>query len=184
MNLNSLNLQTTSPTTTITINDQQINILNYLPVSDKVDLIEITLQKAEMENHLYNQTLLDIFFDLNILYLYTDIEFSDEDREDELKLYDILETNGVIEEVVKNMNEDEYNYLRNTLMIQKGNRMRYRTTAAAAIQSFIQDLPRNAAAAQEIVNSFSPEKYQEVLNFAQAANGGRSIVPVAAPVNE
>ena len=182
MNFTNLNLTLPSETNTLTINDQQIKILKYLPISDKADLIEIALQKSEMENHLYNETLLDAYFALNIIYLYTDIEFSDEDRKDELALYDLLESNGVIDAVVANMEEDEYTGLVDTLALEREARVNYRTTAAAAIQSFIQDLPRNAAAAQEIVSSFNPEQYQAVLDFAQAANGGRSITTNAASV--
>ena len=39
---------------------------------------------------------LDAYFHLNIIYLYTDIEFDEEDKEDELELYDKLEANKVI----------------------------------------------------------------------------------------
>ncbi|MBO7079189.1 MAG: hypothetical protein J6W64_05215 [Bacilli bacterium] len=53
--------------------------------------------------------------------------------------------------------------------------IRYRGTAAAVVNAFIQDLPRNAEIAKEIVDSFDPQKYQEVVEFAKAANGGRAI---------
>ena len=55
------------------------------------------------------------------------------------------------------------------------NTLRYKNTAGAVLQSVIQDLPKNAQAAADIVNSFVPEKYQAVVDFATAANGGRNI---------
>ena len=55
------------------------------------------------------------------------------------------------------------------------NTLRYKNTAGAVLQSVIQDLPKNAQAAADIVNSFAPEKYQAVVDFATAANGGRNI---------
>jgi hypothetical protein len=51
----------------------------------------------------------------------------------------------------------------------------YKNTAGAVLQSIIQDLPRNAQAAADIVKSFDPKQYQAVIDFATAANGGRNI---------
>ena len=43
------------------------------------------------------------------------------------------------------------------------------------LQSVIQDLPKNAQMAADIVNNFDKSKYQAVVDFATAANGGRNI---------
>jgi len=112
---------------------------------------------------------------LNIIYLYTDIEFSAEDREDEMELYDILDRNDIIDQVIAAIGEDEYNDLIDKLDDIKEESLTYKNTAAAVLTRIVQDLPKNAAAAKEIVNSFDPSKYQEVVDFATAANGGRNI---------
>lgn len=152
----------------------EINVKKYLPLSDKIDLIQIALQKAE-EDGIYNEMKLDAYFHLNIVYLYTDIEFTQQDREDEMALYDILESNDIIDQVVANMNNSEYIELRTYLEKMRDDSLTYKNTAAAVLTRIIQDLPKNAAAAKEIVDSFDPEKYQAVENFATAANGGRNI---------
>ena len=43
------------------------------------------------------------------------------------------------------------------------------------VNNLINNLPQNAQAAAEIMNTFDPNKFAEVVNFAQAANGGRPI---------
>lgn len=175
MNFTDLKLNTDlNSVSSFTINDQQINVKQFLPVEDKYDLIAITLQKAE-EDGLYNELLLDVFFHLNIIYLYTDIEFSADDRDDELALYDILEANDIIDKVIANMKEGEYEELRDTLDKMMSLKLTYGNSAAAVMRTFVQDLPKNAAAAKEIVDSFDPEQYQSVVDFATAANGGRNI---------
>lgn len=196
MNFTDLNLRTEylsqDSVNTFTYRDvsgknHDITIKNYLPVEDKYDLIAITLQKAE-QNGIYNELLLDVFFHLNIVYLYTNIEFSDEDRADELKLFDILQTNDIINNVVANMNDEEYQNLKETLQTMKLSHLKYDNTAAAVLQHIINDLPKNAAAAKEIVDNFNPEQYQSVIDFATAANGGRNIntniVPIQPPAKE
>ena len=169
-----LNTQYLDSTQTLKLlNGQEIHIKNYLPISDKNDLITISLQKAE-ENGSYNQVLLDVFFHLNILYLYTDIEFSDEDRADEFRLYDILETNGIIDSVISKI-EDDYTNLKELLITTKAMKLKYENSAAAVFRRFVTDLPAAAASAAQIVESFDKEKYSAVVDFATAANGGRNI---------
>ena len=170
----SLKLKTSSETKEVTIGEHQIEVKQYLPASDKADLIQIALQKAE-ENGIYNEVLLEVYFNLNLIYLYTNITFTDKQKEDELKLYDILESNGVVDQVIAVIPNNEYNALREYMDDMKFNMLNYKNTAGAVLQSVIQDLPKNAAAAKEIVDSFDKTKFQEVINFATAANGGRNI---------
>ena len=182
MKLNETNFKINDQINTFTKDNYQVNVKKYLPISDKIDLVQIALQKAE-EDGIYNQIKLDMYFHLNIIYLYTDIEISQEEREDEMKLYDILESNDIIDMVIAFMDQDEYNELKGYLMKMENDSLTYRNTAAAVLTRIVQDLPKNAAAAKEIVDSFDPSKYQEVINFATAANGGRNINTNAAPVN-
>ena len=55
------------------------------------------------------------------------------------------------------------------------NEQTYNLSLASMIKTLVNDLPKNAQAAMDMVNSFDKEKYQEVIDFAKAANGGRAI---------
>ena len=52
---------------------------------------------------------------------------------------------------------------------------KYNRSISSLAQNFITNLPKQAEAMQNILDNFDKEKYQEVINFAKAANGGRSI---------
>ena len=176
MNYKDLGLHLNNDTYYINIQgNKQIHIKKYLPINDKKDLIEITLQKAEESNGTYNEILIDMYFNLYLVYLYTDIEFSDEDREDEMKLYDELESSGLLERVVDKIPEDEYDTLIDYLKNMRKEDLSYKHSAAALVQKLIVDLPKNAETAAKIVEDFNPEKYKEVVDFAQHANGNRPI---------
>lgn len=153
---------------------QEIEVLQYLPIEDKYDLIMITCQKAE-ENGIYNPLMLDVYFHLHLVYMYTNLSFTDKQKENELKIYDTLRSNGFFDEFLGAMNEDEYNELYNYIDEVMEMTLVYKNTAGAVLQSIIQDLPRNAQAAADIVKSFDPKQYQAVIDFATAANGGRNI---------
>lgn len=154
---------------------QKIQVLQYLPARDKYDLLMITLQKAQ-ENGIYNEFKLNLYFELNLVYLYTNISFTEKQREDELKLYDTLKSNGFFEQFFQAINEEEYNELFVQLNAIKDSLTQNHMSVAAIIQSFIDDLPTNAEAAAKIVESFDVNKYKQVIDFATYANGGRNII--------
>ena len=153
---------------------QEIEVIKYLPVEARYDIVMITLQKA-YEDGIYNPIKLDLFFHLNLVYIYTDIQFSDEERENESKLYDEMKSTGFLDEFLKNINPDDYREIQEDIEDISYLIMKYRTSAASVLRNFIDDLPANAEAAQKIVENFDPEKYSAVVDFAKAANGGRSI---------
>ena len=174
MAFNVQDLLINNETSTARVNDFEFEVKKYLPMEDKIDLIQIALQKAE-EDGIYNEMLLEVFFNLNIIYLYTDIEIPEEMREDELKLYDLLNSNDIIDCTIAFMDKEEYEELLNYLTTMKTNILTYKNTAASVIKSIIQDLPKNAEAAAKIVEEFDPDKYKAVRDFANAANGNRDI---------
>ena len=90
----------------INFNGSEIQVVNYLSSQDKYDLIMVTLQKSK-ENNVYNPYLIDLYFKLNIVYLYTNIVFTAEDRADEGGLYDTLKRSGLIDAVISVIDKNE-----------------------------------------------------------------------------
>ena len=174
MKYTDLNLKINTNYSIAQIGNKEVKVAQYLPISDKIDLIQIALQKS-LENGIYNDLKLDMYFNLYIIYMYTDLEFTDEEKADEFKLYDELQSNDVILNVIGAMDEDEYNSLLNYLQTIEHSYSIYNRSTASILNTFIQDMPKNAAAAADIVDNFDADKYQEVINFAKAANGNRSI---------
>lgn len=170
----SLKLKVDKSVETFDFNENKIEVLKYLPIEDKRDLVEITLQKAE-ENGIYNPVLLDMYFHLHLVYMYTNLSFTDKQKENEAKIYDTLACNGFFDKFLEVLSESEYEDLIDYIDDIMEDTLTYKNTAGAVLQSVIQDLPNNAQAAADIVKSFDPSKYQAVIDFANAANGGRNI---------
>ena len=116
-----------------------------------------------------------MYFNLYITYLYTDLEFTPEEKDDPAMLYDILQSNGVLRAIKHAMNPEEYAYLHDNLFDALERKEKYSNTIASVLHDFIEELPANAEKAQEIVSKFNPEDFQAVLDFAKAANGNRPI---------
>lgn len=170
----SLKLKQDTSVNTFEFQGQNIEVLKYLPIEDKNDLVTISLQKAEQDG-IYNPVLLDMYFHLNLVYLYTNITFTEKQKENEPKLYDTLKANGFFDLLLENISEEDYDELYYYLEQKQEDSLVYGNSMAAIIKSFINDLPKNAQIAADIVENFDENKYKAVVDFAKAANGGRPI---------
>jgi hypothetical protein len=155
----------------INFNGQEIEIVNYLSTNDKYDLIMITLQKA-FEKNIYNSFKMDIYFDLNVVYLYTNLVFDSEDREDESQLYDTLKRSGLIDAVKAEIPEEELNYLKSCVLRMSDTIIKYRNTFGAVLGAIVEQLPEHMEKAKDFIQEFDTEKYAGLLDLAKQIKGG------------
>ena len=90
-----LGLKVNSTVKTIVINEQEIEIKQYLPVNEKLRLIGDVIGQAADENNFSNPIKLEVFTKLEIVFAYTNLSFTEKQKEDLVKLYDILESNNI-----------------------------------------------------------------------------------------
>ena len=170
----NMKLKVNTEVKTFDFGGQKVQVLQYLPAQDKYDLLMITLQKSE-ESGYYNEFKMNMFFELGLVYMYSNISFTEKQREDEWKLYDNLKSNGFLDLFYENMNQDEYKDLFEILITLKEDKIDANRSVTNLINTFINDMPKNAEAAAKIVETFDPNKFKEVIEFARYANGGRDI---------
>lgn len=169
-----LGLKTDTGANIFAFNGQNVEVLKYLPISEKQDIIQIALQKAALDNGTYDDLLLDEYFALNIVYGYSNITFTAKQREDEDKLYDQMESSGFLESFFVTMDSKEYKYLFDNLNAIRDRNEKANAAAGNVITKIVNDLPKNAEAAAKLVDSFDPEKYQNVIKLAQNAGMRKS----------
>lgn len=174
LNYSDLKLSRSKGVKTFKWNNQDIEVIQYLPIDDKYDIVMITLQKS-FENGIYNSIKLDMYFHLNLIYMFTNLVFTDEERLDEPKLYDEMKSTGFLDKFLTVINPDEYKEMEEEIDYLSQLLMGYNTSTASIVKNFIEDLPTNAEAAAKIIENFDSEKYQNVVDFAKSANGDRDI---------
>lgn len=107
-----LNLKKQEAVQTLKLNDLEIEVKQYLPVNEKLILISNVINNAASQDATFkNPIKVEIFGSLEIIYNYTNLTFTEKQKEDPSKLYDLLEENGVIAAVVAMIPEDEYQFL-------------------------------------------------------------------------
>ena len=103
-----MNLKINTAVNTLMIGEQEIEIKQYLPIDAKLELISRVLSSAADDNNFANPIKLDVFTNLELVFTYTNIQFTDKQKEDLVKLYDILESNGIFNIIIENIPKGEY----------------------------------------------------------------------------
>lgn len=86
-----------------------IEVKQYLPIQEKLVLIGRVIELAHMQDENYsNPVKAAVFRDLEIVERYTNISFTDKQKEDPAKLYDLLYSTGTMETILDNIPENEY----------------------------------------------------------------------------
>lgn len=96
---------------TIKIGDIDIEVKQYLPIMDKLLLITRVINEAADDNNFVNPVKNELFGALEIVMTYTNISFTDKQKEDPAKLYDILEQNDIIDLVSAAIPPEEYSFI-------------------------------------------------------------------------
>ena len=87
----------------VQIGDETIGVKQYLPLQEKLALMERVIEQAHNENYDYaNPVLMDVITDLEIVYAYTDKQ-----KEDIPKTYDALRSSGVLTTIFDNIPREE-----------------------------------------------------------------------------
>ena len=107
--------------------------------------------------------------------MYSNITFTDKQREDLAKLYDSLVSNGLMDAIINKIPDNEYQTLFGYIGSLMDDTLNYKNSLSGTISELVNSLPERAEEMQKIVDNFDKDKFQEVINFAKAANGGRDI---------
>lgn len=94
-----------------TYNEQVITVKQYLPIQEKLALISRVINAAADEYNFTNPVKLDMFLALEIVFTYTNLSFTEKQKEDIAKLYDLLEENKIFDKVIELIPEEEYDTL-------------------------------------------------------------------------
>lgn len=119
-------------------NDQTIEVKQYLPIDEKLKIVMNAVNNA-WDNNFVNPIKLEIFGVLEIIYAYTNINFTDKQKEDPSKLFDLLDSNGFIDKVVELIPEEEYNFVINGIDETAYNLHEYQNSALGILEAASQD---------------------------------------------
>lgn len=97
-----LTLQKNSQVKEWSFNEQSIEVKQYLSIKERMDIAQLVIQQViDFNNEFLNEFVFHMYMDLAIVFNYTNLSFTDKQKEDLYKLYDLFVGSGFIKELKK-----------------------------------------------------------------------------------
>lgn len=158
-----LKLKTDTSVKTINFNDIEIEIKQYLPINETISLVENIINNSATELKFYSPALVHLFYTLEVIYNYTNISFTDKQKEEPAKLYDTIVSSGLwnaIEEVIP---EDELDFICETLDDSIDSVYKYQNSVMGILDTISQDYSALSLDASEIQKKLNSAEGVEFL---------------------
>lgn len=160
-----LNLKKKEEVKTIKFNEQEIEIKQYLPIQEKLHVIYNAISKTEDENRFFSPVKLECFCTLEIIYAYTNIKFTDKQLEDEAKIFDLMEENGLINEIFSAIPEEETNFIMDSCVESAEAIYKYSNSAYGIIEAIQSDSAQLNADIAQINEGLRDPHIKEAMNL-------------------
>lgn len=165
-NYSDLGLKTNNDIITFKFKDKEIEIFKYLPLEYKYDVIMTSLHDSD-EAGVYNYLKLDAYFNLNMFLAFVkNINFTQEEMNDKLKLYNEIYSSGLLESFLAAVDEKEYNdcYIVLDKMVEII--MKYNTSSTSLLRTLIEDLPKRSSEVKDIIENIDDAKIEQIKSIA------------------
>ena len=112
LSFSKLGLKTNQDIVNVEYNGQTIEVKQYLPMNDKLELVSSVIEDAANSSELsfVNWGRVAVYTTIAIFEGYTNITFTEKQKEDPCKLYDLIAGCGLDSKIVEAIPAAEYNH--------------------------------------------------------------------------
>lgn len=151
LNLDKISYQDKIKNEEITYDEQTFNVRSWIPMEDKLALIGNIINASIDDNTFYNPARLHIFYVMNMVKEYTDIDFKDMNI---MYAYDLLDVSGLWDIIEKYIDENEINFIKQNIKETITNIYAYKNSVLGMIDAMNQkseDLKVDGEALQKVI---------------------------------
>lgn len=157
-----LGVKLNSEVCTIVFNEQFIEIKEYLPIEQKLIMISNVINNCAEDKKYYNVGKIDLYLTLEVLYNYTNIAFTDKQKEDLGKLYDLVVGSGLWDKILDVIGNN-YSVLRDWVTESMECIYRYDNSLLGFMDNIVNDYDLTKLDATTIQQSLADPKNLELL---------------------
>ncbi len=147
----------------IEFNEQTIEVKQYLPVEEKLELITRVLELSHDSNNFSNPVKVSVYTTLEIIEKYTNVNFTEKQKENPTKLYDLLVGNGFAAAVIKAIPEPEYDEILTGIKQTIKSVYKYQNSVLGVLDTISQDYSNLNLDATEIQKKLADPNNMELL---------------------
>ena len=165
--LNKLGLVKNTEQVDFMWNGQKIEVIQYLPLEKKLEVISNIINESVDLKGYYAPYRLDLFMTIAVVQNYTNISFTDKQKEDLGKLYDLLVSSGFYNEIKAKIPSSEINYIEENITKTIHSIYEYKNSVLGIMDALNQDY-------KDV--TFDAEKIQEVLEDGKGLETVREVL--------
>lgn len=139
-------------------NNQKLEIKQFIPTIDKIDLITKVISFSADDHTFYNPCKLEIVKKVLIILTYTNINVTEKQSEDILKLHDLFVSSGFYDAVVQEIPESELNYIDTGVWSTINEIYRYRDSMHGILNAIAEDYKETDFDVNNIINKITENK--------------------------
>lgn len=151
LNLDKISYQDKIENKEITYDGQTFNVRSWIPMEDKLALIGNIINASIDDNTFYNPARLHIFYVMNMVKEYTDIDFKEMNI---MYAYDLLDVSGLWDIIERYIDENEINFIKRNIKETITNIYAYKNSVLGMIDAMNQkseDLKVDGEALQKVI---------------------------------
>lgn len=163
ISFNKLNIAKETEVKTFTFNDVEIEVKQYLDLNSKKNIIDFALN-GNKDLNFVNKLVSDALFNYLLVLSYTNIELTTKkEKEDPVKVYDLMEKSGLIDAVYSHIPTQEIKELVEAYQNSVEEFNNYKRSFKGIVDTFITDIPEQLEALSSVLEDFDPNQLK-ILN--------------------
>lgn len=119
--------------------EQKIEVKQYLPIQDKLTLIATIINDSIDTNDFYNPAKVYVYTILETIMAYTNLELTDEEKEDTAKIYDLFVDSGFSAKIFEQINPYEYNQIKQWVFETIDSIYKYKNSVLGLLETINED---------------------------------------------
>lgn len=148
------------------LNDLGVEVLSYLPLLDKYNLINITLQES-FDGNIYHPVKIEGVFYVYVAILYTNITFTEKQKTDIFKTYDLIMSSGLLNLILHNIPDEEFNTVLTLFKDTLAANEKYIHSFTSIVSQFTEQIASKAEQLQEQVKNIDFDKIQNTVDLVK-----------------
>lgn len=140
ISFSKLNAKTNQKVNTVTYNDCEIEVKEYVSIAIKMEAIEKIVNNAmSINSHYYNPGEIEIELILALIECYTNITFTEKQQAEKIKIYDSLVSSGLAKTIIAVIEDSELNSFQDLLDGALKSAYGYRNSIFGIVEDLSQD---------------------------------------------
>lgn len=144
--------------------DQTIEVKHYLPIHTKTEMVTRIINSSITDQGYANPVSLEVFFALEVVFNYTNLSFTDKQKENPEDLFDLLDSNGLLDMIAQEIPESEYQFLYESVMNSAATLERYNLSALGLVDAVMRNREALSEDVQELAEKLADPKNLALLN--------------------